>query len=78
MAMTIAESIAKAVDALPAEKQHEALAMIQRLSVEQPKRLISPEGLAGDQAFDISLEDFQALRREMWGTSTDQESTWHP
>ena len=74
--MTIAESIAKAVDALPADKQHEALALIQRLVQKRSQPLISPEGLAANAAFDISLEEFQSLRREMWGNSTDLESQW--
>ena len=67
--MTIAQSIAQAVDALPPEKQHEALALIQRLGRQPRKSLISPEGIASSVAFDISLEEFQSLRREMWGTS---------
>ena len=68
--MTVAESIAKAVNALPVDKQHEALALIRRLGHEQPQAWISPEGIAGDVAFDMTLEDFQTLRREMWGSST--------
>jgi hypothetical protein len=74
--MTVAQSIAQAVDALPPEKQHEALALIQRLSQQPRKPLVSPEGIAANVAFDISLKDFQALRREMWGTSTDREMEW--
>ena len=74
--MTIAQSIAQAVEALPPEKQHEALALIQRLGRQPRKSLINPEGIASNVAFDISLEEFQSLRREMWGTSTDREMEW--
>ncbi len=74
--MTIAQSIAQAVDALPPEKQHEALALIQRLAQQPRQALLSPEGIAAHVAFDISLSEFQSLRREMWGTSTDRETQW--
>ena len=67
--MTVVESIVKAVNALPLEKQHEALALIQRLSQQGARAFISPEGIAQNVAFDISLEDFQSLRREIWGSS---------
>ena len=72
--MTVAESIVKAVDALPVEKQHEALALIRRLSQQSRHAWLSPEGIAGNVAFDMSLEDFQSLRREMWGSSSDHEA----
>jgi hypothetical protein len=72
--MTVAESIAKAVDALPPEKQYEALNLIRRLGQEPPRMWISPEGIAGNIPFDMSLEEFQSLRHEMWGSSTDDEA----
>ena len=75
--MTIAESIALAVSELPTDKQLEALEIIRVLGQNRSRPLINPEGMAAGAAVDISLEEFQSLRREMWGTSFDAEPPWH-
>jgi hypothetical protein len=69
--MTIAGHIAKKVESMPAEQQHEVMALIERLELARGKGpLVSPVGLVTRAYVDLSAEEFQQLRREMWGGST--------
>lgn len=65
--MTTWEIIAERARELPAEKQREVLDFVEFLRVhETPKRpLRDVAGLF--KGFDISPEDIDAARREMWG-----------
>ena len=76
--MTIAETVKEKVDALPVEKQQEVLAFTERIAEngQQPRPLHNPEGILAGLVPDLTLEDFQKNRREMWGTATDRELEW--
>ena len=62
------EMIAERARELPPEKQREVLDFVEFLRVARsPKRML--RDVAGLWAgFDISAEDIDEMRREMWGT----------
>ena len=69
--MTIAETVAKSVESLPPDKQKEVLDFAEFLKAHgnpRPKRSVNVvKGLWAGMGIDISAEDIQEARREMWG-----------
>ena len=69
--MTIAEAVAKSVEALPPEKQEEVLDFVEfvrsRPDHQQRGALKSIRGLWKDSGIHVSEEDLRKARREMWG-----------
>jgi hypothetical protein len=65
--MTTWELIAERAKKLPPEKQQEVLDFVEfiHLRVARPRKLHDLEGLW--QGFDVSPEDVEEARREMWG-----------
>lgn len=65
--MTLIEQLTQEVGRLPAEKQREVLDFVEFLQAKQhlgaPRRDLY--GLLKDYDFDLTLEEFQTLRREM-------------
>jgi putative lipoic acid-binding regulatory protein len=67
--MSLEEAILDAVRALPADKQQEVLAHVKHLreeSQEPRKPRKSGRGLWEDLNIDLSAEDIDEARREMW------------
>jgi hypothetical protein len=75
--MTTAQSLIQKVLSLPAVKQEEVLTYLQHMESEISKPgqtpLFNPEGVVSSSQGDLSLEDFQQNRREMWGDASDKE-----
>ena len=75
--MTTAQSIIHKVLSLPAEKQEKVLRYAEQMERQSSRRpfrpLIDPKGAAAEVGGDLSLEDFQASRRELWGRGSDRE-----
>ena len=68
--MTIAEAVAKSVKSLPPDKQREVMDFAEFLKAHErprPKRSVDVlKGLWAGIGIDISDEDIQEARREMW------------
>ena len=64
--MTLEQAILDAVRALPAEKQQEVLDHVKHLrhDTKQPRK--SGRGLWADLNIDLSAEEIDEARREMW------------
>lgn len=65
--MTLVDEVTEKIRQLPADKQREVLDFVEFLQHRGqalPPRQ-DPEGILKDFAFDLSLEEFQELRREM-------------
>ena len=66
--MTVVEEILERVEALPPERQHELLDFAEflasRYGTGLPRR--SSRGLWADLGIDITEEDIEEVRREMW------------
>ena len=69
--MTIAETVAKSVKSLPPDKQQAVMDFAEFLKAHnrtRPKRTANVlKGLWANLGIDISPEDIQEARREMWG-----------
>lgn len=67
--MNIDESFFEKIRALPPEKQREVISLVEYLhkksSAASPKRSLA--GLWSDLAVDITSEDIEQARSEMWG-----------
>jgi hypothetical protein len=63
------EAVAEKTKDLPSEKQRKVLDFVEALRRQHrtQKRLRSPRGLLADLGVDISAEDIDEARREMWG-----------
>jgi hypothetical protein len=61
-------------DVLPGD--HRIVLVIDESAVSAPARpaLSNPEGVLAGLGIKLTLEDFEANRREMWGGSTDREA----
>lgn len=72
MSSNLVEEIAAKAAALPIEKQREALALIESLSVGetqsgQPRKPFrSVLGLLADRGVDVTEDDIAEMRREAW------------
>jgi hypothetical protein len=75
--MTVAESVMCKVLALPTDKQAEVLTFVEQVELKSPARARTPRGAAAEFRFQISFDEMKQLRREIWGTSTDQELDRH-
>ena len=66
--MSIAESIKNVIDSLPPEQQAEALALLQQFRQAKVSglKLNDPYGILTNAKSDLTLEDFQKARQEMW------------
>ncbi len=67
--MTLEQAILDAVRALPADKQQEVLDHVKHLRDESPqprKPRKNGRGLWADLNIDLSAEDIDEARREMW------------
>ena len=65
--MSIAELVLQKVANLPADRQREVLAYVERLAgPAEPLGFKDPYGMLRDSASNLSLEEFQIARREMW------------
>lgn len=56
---------------LPLEQRRRVLAFVESLqaeAVQQPGKLRSPKGLWADLDVDLSADDIDQVRREMWAT----------
>lgn len=65
--MTVAETLLKKVNLLPASRQLEVLNFVEFL--EQKEGTASrhdPEGLLADQPTNLDLDDFSTARRDAW------------
>lgn len=66
--MTVAETLARKVSQLPLDRQLQVLEyaefLAQKQTQRQPRR--DPEGLLEDQPSNLSLDDFDAARRDAW------------
>ena len=75
--MTTLQALIRKILSLPPDKQEQVLAYAESISKaeeKQPRKpLESIEGLTADIPCNLSFEEFQQNRREMWGTSTDRE-----
>lgn len=74
--MTIAEALVNSIQELPPTQQQEVLDFAEFLKQQHRKHagpLISPEGICREIPFDVSFEQFQGARREMWRDATDRE-----
>jgi hypothetical protein len=60
-------------DIMPGE--HRVVVVIDEPAVAAPARsgLFNPEGVLAGLGVKLTLDDFQANRREIWGSSTDRE-----
>jgi hypothetical protein len=68
--MTLAQKVSHKVAGMPLDRQIEVLKFIESLEC-QPgsgRPLRDPAGLLADQPSDLTLEEFNAARREMWST----------
>jgi hypothetical protein len=65
--MAIEEAILEKLRLLPAAKQEEVLHFVEDLVQEAAPRRRSAEGLFADLSIDITSEDIDEARREMWG-----------
>lgn len=77
--MTVAETVIQKILSLPEEKQRVVLEFIKELEhtlAAQRELLIDPYGTCADLRSDLSFEEFQQNRREMWGSSADKEVGW--
>jgi len=71
--VTIADAIVEKVRSMPIDKQQAILAYVEEMERQSsPPRgapLFNPEGIAAGLMSDLTLEEFQVVRREMWGSS---------
>ena len=67
--MSIAEAVLNELDGLPPDRQKEVLDFVRFLRQAHPTRSHRREleGLWADLGVDISAEEIDAARREMWG-----------
>ena len=67
--MTLEEMVLKKLRDLPPEKQEDVLAFVESLRKKDASRqpLRSLEGLWADLGIEITEEDIEQARREMWG-----------
>ncbi len=67
--MSVPELIAAKVKDLPPEQQQEVLSFVEKLERPAAKPpLRSPKGIWKDLAFDITSEEIDEARKEMWGS----------
>lgn len=75
--MSIAEAVIQKLLALPADKQENVLAYVEELerqfADDTRQALFDPAGVAASVGCDLTIEDFRANRRAMWGTGSDEE-----
>jgi Protein of unknown function (DUF2281) len=66
--MSIERSLLEKLQQLPAHRQQELLDFAEFLSLKysSPPRLTTIRGLCADLKMDITLEDIQQVRQEMW------------
>ncbi len=70
MSMNLVEQIAAKAAALPLEKQREALQIIESLATQSEAQTAQPRksllGLFADRGVDVTSEDIDEVRREIW------------
>lgn len=67
--MSIEKSVLEKLLKLPVEKQKKVLAFVEALELKKraPRRRHSLKGLWADLGVEVSSEDIDEARREMWG-----------
>ena len=74
--MTVTETLIRKIIDLPEECRWKVLTFVEHLELESSGKQqlpIDPYGLCADIRSDLSFEEFQKNRQEMWGGSTDTE-----
>jgi len=73
--MTVTETLFRKILDLSEPQRQAVLVLVERLEHSTTRETWQdPYGCCADIRTDLSLEEFQQHRRELWGTSTAEES----
>ena len=71
--VTITGQVLTKMTRLTQEQQQDVLKFIEKLESQVQKAQMDAYGSCSDLRSDLSFEEFQNNRREMWGGATDRE-----
>ena len=71
--MTIGLSLMSKLSRLSEEQQRVVLEYVEKLGAGTAKGMLDPHGICADLRSDLSWDEFQRNRQEMWGAATDSE-----
>ncbi len=71
--MSTALQLMTMVSRLSEDQQRDVLSYAEKLAGGHKTRPVDPHGICADLRCDLSFDEFQKNRQEMWGSATEKE-----